>query len=101
MKRYYITIKLNRPEDIGPVVELILSEMKSLCKVLVHEYIGELICFSVDTEESKPPVSFVGTAGYRGSVLPRSLEKKVRRLSRGKIRFKIVSTIGTLPFSTR
>lgn len=82
--RFYITIKLNSPEDTGSVVDLIVSKVRSsclcadcACDVLVYKYIGELICFSFDTAESNRP----------------EVIKKVRRLSRGKIRFKVLSTI--------
>jgi len=67
---YYFVIELKDPKDIQPIVSLITSSLKCDCRV--YQYRGELICF------------VCAPTGPMADVL-----KHVRRLGRGKRRFRV------------
>ncbi len=71
--RFYIAIKLTSPDDVAPVVDLVISSLP--CNTLIHQYRGEILIVQV---EPTGPIE--------------DIVKQVRRLGRGKRRFSVVKT---------
>lgn len=72
---YYIAIKMNSPDDVASVVDLMISSLP--CKTLINQYRGEILIFHV---EPTGPIE--------------DIVKQVRRLGRGKKRFAVVKCYG-------
>lgn len=85
---HFITVQLNNASDDEPVAELVLAKLRPLYDMV-----------SVDRRRGTPTGHWVQghlTFQVRTRVLQtrRDVVRKIRRLSRGKIRFTVLSHVG-------